>query len=64
MNTDRVVVITGAAGGMGTLFVECFLANGDTVIAIDNDEDAIGHLAGKAGIIKASCIGGRCLERG
>jgi NAD(P)-dependent dehydrogenase (short-subunit alcohol dehydrogenase family) len=49
MNTDRVVVITGAAGGMGTLFVERFLANGDTVIAIDNDEDALGQLAGKAG---------------
>jgi NAD(P)-dependent dehydrogenase (short-subunit alcohol dehydrogenase family) len=50
MNTDRVVVITGAAGGMGTLFVERFLANGDSVIAIDNDEDALGQLAGKAGV--------------
>jgi NAD(P)-dependent dehydrogenase (short-subunit alcohol dehydrogenase family) len=49
MNTDRVVAITGAAGGMGTLFVERFLANGDTVIAIDNDDDALGRLAGKAG---------------
>jgi NAD(P)-dependent dehydrogenase (short-subunit alcohol dehydrogenase family) len=48
-NTDRIVVITGAAGGMGTLFVERFLANGDTVIAIDNDEQALGQLAGKAG---------------
>jgi NAD(P)-dependent dehydrogenase (short-subunit alcohol dehydrogenase family) len=49
MNTGRGVVITGAAGGMGTLFVERFLANGDTVIAIDNDEEALAQLAGKAG---------------
>jgi NAD(P)-dependent dehydrogenase (short-subunit alcohol dehydrogenase family) len=51
MNTDRVVVITGAAGGMGTLFVECFLANGDTVIAIDNDEDALSQLAGNVNVV-------------
>jgi len=48
MNADRIVVITSAAGGLGTLFVERFLANSDTVIAIDNDEEARGRLAGKA----------------
>ena len=35
MKTDRVVLITGAGGGMGSLFVARFLANGDTVVAID-----------------------------
>jgi 3-oxoacyl-[acyl-carrier protein] reductase len=48
MNTDRIVVVTGAAGGMGTLIVARFLANDDTVIEIDNDEEALARLAGKA----------------
>jgi NAD(P)-dependent dehydrogenase (short-subunit alcohol dehydrogenase family) len=33
MNTDRVVVVTGAAGGMGALIVKGFFASGDTVFA-------------------------------
>lgn len=44
MKTDRVVVVTGAAGGMGRLVAERFLANGDTVIATDTSEDALGKL--------------------
>jgi 3-oxoacyl-[acyl-carrier protein] reductase len=35
MKTNRVVVITGAAGGMGSVLVHRFLMNGDTVIATD-----------------------------
>lgn len=35
MKTGRVVLITGAAGGMGSEFVARFLANGDTVVATD-----------------------------
>ena len=35
MKTNRVVVITGAAGGMGSVLVRRFLMNGDTVIATD-----------------------------
>ena len=35
MNTNRVVVITGAAGGIGSELVDRFLGNGDTVIAAD-----------------------------
>ena len=35
MKTNRVVVITGAAGGMGSVLVQRFLMNGDTVIATD-----------------------------
>lgn len=37
----RVVLVTGAAGGIGTLLVERFLANGDTVIATDTDQDVL-----------------------
>jgi 3-oxoacyl-[acyl-carrier protein] reductase len=35
MKTNRVVVITGAAGGMGSVLVHRFLMNGDIVIATD-----------------------------
>ena len=49
MRTDRVVVITGAAGGMGALFVSRFLANGDTVVATDTSDKGLAKLAEKAG---------------
>ena len=45
MKTDRIVVITGAAGGMGKLAVERFLANGDTVVATDTSDKALKALA-------------------
>jgi NAD(P)-dependent dehydrogenase (short-subunit alcohol dehydrogenase family) len=48
MEKDRVVLITGAAGGMGALFVGRFLAHGDTVIATDMSEEALAKLAGGA----------------
>ena len=48
MRTGRVVLVTGAAGGMGTLFVHRFLANGDTVIATDTSADALEKLATQA----------------
>jgi 3-oxoacyl-[acyl-carrier protein] reductase len=35
MKTGRIVLITGAAGGMGSEFVSRFLGNGDTVVATD-----------------------------
>ena len=41
MLTERVVVITGAAGGIGTVLVDRFLSNGDTVIATDLGEDRL-----------------------
>ena len=49
MRTNRIVVITGAAGGMGALFVERFLANADTVIATDTSEEALSRLADQRG---------------
>ena len=44
MNTDRIVLVTGAAGGMGTLIVKRFLANGDTVIATDMSDEALAKI--------------------
>lgn len=41
MNTDRVVVITGAAGGVGSELVDRFLANGDTVVASDVKQEVL-----------------------
>lgn len=42
--TGRVVVITGAAGGVGAQLTARFLDNGDTVIATDISEDALQRL--------------------
>jgi NAD(P)-dependent dehydrogenase (short-subunit alcohol dehydrogenase family) len=44
MRTDRTVVVTGAAGGMGRPFVGRFIANGDTVIATDTSAEELGEL--------------------
>ena len=44
MKTGRVVVITGAAGGIGSKIVQRFLANQDTVFAVDNRADALNKL--------------------
>lgn len=41
MRQGRVAVITGAAGGVGSLLVDRFLANSDTVIATDRNDQAL-----------------------
>src|SRR5450631_310737 len=41
MKTVRLVVVTGAAGGMDALIVRRLLANGDTVFATDTSEEAL-----------------------
>jgi len=48
MQKGRVVLITGAAGGMGALFAKRFLAHGDTVIATDTSDEALAKLANGA----------------
>jgi NAD(P)-dependent dehydrogenase (short-subunit alcohol dehydrogenase family) len=48
MEKGRVVLITGAAGGMGALFAKRFLAHGDTVIATDTSDEALTKLANGA----------------
>lgn len=44
MQSNRVVVVTGAAGGIGAVLVARFLANGDTVVATDLSEQALERL--------------------
>ncbi|HXN56941.1 MAG TPA: SDR family oxidoreductase [Myxococcales bacterium] len=44
MKAGRVVVVTGAAGGMGALLVRRFLANGDAVLGTDTEESALARL--------------------
>ena len=44
MGSDRVVIITGGAGGIGSKIVDRFVRNGDQVIAIDRDVNALKHL--------------------
>ncbi|GAA0602705.1 hypothetical protein GCM10010174_18640 [Kutzneria viridogrisea] len=41
MGTSRTVVITGAAGGIGSELVERFLKNGDTVVATDVSQETL-----------------------
>ena len=46
MKTGRTVAITGAAGGIGAVFVRRFLDNGDVVIAADRAKEGLARLAG------------------
>jgi NAD(P)-dependent dehydrogenase (short-subunit alcohol dehydrogenase family) len=46
MKAERVVLITGAAGGVGSVLVDRFLANDDTVIATDMTAEALSKLSG------------------
>jgi NAD(P)-dependent dehydrogenase (short-subunit alcohol dehydrogenase family) len=41
MSTARTVVVTGAAGGIGSEIVDRFLANGDTVVATDLSQETL-----------------------
>lgn len=58
MKTNRVVVVTGAGGGMGALIVERFLANGDTVVATDTSDVALTTLRERHGADRLHTISG------
>lgn len=55
MDINRTVIVTGAAGGLGSLIVKRFLANGDVVIATDTTDKALAKL-------KTSAINGASLH--
>jgi NAD(P)-dependent dehydrogenase (short-subunit alcohol dehydrogenase family) len=42
--TDKIVVITGAAGGIGTALTTRFLSEGAKICAVDTTEQALGKL--------------------
>ena len=44
MDSDRVVIITGGAGEIGSKIVDRFVRNHDRVVAIDRDANALKHL--------------------
>ncbi len=48
-NANRSVVITGAAGGIGSALVRRFLARGARVYAADRDQEALGRLQAELG---------------
>jgi NAD(P)-dependent dehydrogenase (short-subunit alcohol dehydrogenase family) len=52
MKTNRTVVITGAAGGLGVHFVRRFLENDDTVIATDLSAERLQALGNKGRLHK------------
>jgi NAD(P)-dependent dehydrogenase (short-subunit alcohol dehydrogenase family) len=49
MNTDRIVLITGAGGGVGSALVTRFLENDDTVLATDAVAGGLERLTAKRG---------------
>jgi 3-oxoacyl-[acyl-carrier protein] reductase len=44
VDSGRIVIVTGGAGGIGSKIVDRFIRNGDQVIAIDRDVKALKHL--------------------
>lgn len=52
-SSKRTIVVTGAAGGMGSITCETLAAQGDQVIAIDSDASALRQLAQGCGQIHA-----------
>ena len=59
MNEGRVVVITGAGGGIGGKVVERFLGNGDRVIGLDRSNAALEALTSacsKSAPLSTACV--------
>lgn len=56
-NSDRVVLITGAAGGIGSALAERFVSAGDRVVLLDRDPAAVQELAARLGTERALPVG-------
>ena len=52
-NSDRVVLITGAAGGIGSALAELLVTAGDRVVLLDRDLAAVKELAARLGSERA-----------
>lgn len=50
---SRTVMVTGAAGGIGSAIVQRFLAGGDTVIATDMTSETLDGLKNR---VEAACL--------
>ena len=48
--TERTVLLTGAAGGLGRVLAERFVAGGDRVVAVDRDAAGLDDLASRLGV--------------
>jgi 3alpha(or 20beta)-hydroxysteroid dehydrogenase len=55
---DRVIIITGAANGIGLATLDLFLANGARVVAFDMDEAGLAGAASKHSSDSLACICG------
>ena len=50
--TSRVVLLTGAAGGIGTVMTKALIAAGHAVAAVDRDADALDRLVSAVGVAR------------
>jgi NAD(P)-dependent dehydrogenase (short-subunit alcohol dehydrogenase family) len=49
IDTGRIVIVTGAAGGIGRELVDILSRDGDTVVAVDLPGTGVGELVGRLG---------------
>lgn len=59
MQQGRVVVVTGAGGGIGGKIVDRFIANGDRLIGLDRDESSLKDLVASRSAgnqLSTSCV--------
>lgn len=53
---DRVVIVTGAAQGIGRAIAECFIASGASVHLADRDADGIARAATELGAVAGHAV--------
>jgi NAD(P)-dependent dehydrogenase (short-subunit alcohol dehydrogenase family) len=63
MENGRIVVVTGGAGGIGSKIVDRFLANGDTIFAINNRLEALNAAGNAERPRSARCCRRRCFQK-